>query len=287
MPEWLSAVIAGIVEGVTEFLPISSTGHLILTSELLQFDALEGGVFEIFIQIGAVIAVIFFYRAELLQQARNVVSDKRDINANARQLWLGVLVAFVPAVVLGLLFGDYIEALLFGPVPVGIALIVGGIMFIIVETLLKRQESVSAQPDQSAPPNQENTASIETHPLTYRQALWVGLWQVLALIPGMSRSGMSIIGGMISGLDRERATQFSFYLAMPTLGGATIYTLLRNLDTISADDFWLLTIGTVVSGIVAWFSIGWLLRYVATNSFILFGYYRIVVGIIVLIVFLQ
>ncbi|MEL6403243.1 MAG: undecaprenyl-diphosphate phosphatase [Chloroflexota bacterium] len=281
MPEWLSAVIAGIVEGVTEFLPISSTGHLILTSELLQFDALEGGTFEIFIQIGAVIAVIFFYRAELLQQAQNVVSTESSVNTNARQLWLGVVVAFIPAAVLGLLFDDYIEEILFGPVPVGIALIVGGIMFIVVETMLKRQENDADTEDTS---ETVGTASIESNPLTYRQALWVGLWQVLALIPGMSRSGMSIIGGMISGLDRERATQFSFYLAMPTLGAATLYTLLRNLDTISADDLWLLTIGTVVSGIVAWFSIGWLLRYVATNSFVLFGYYRIVVGIIVLVV---
>ncbi|MEO0599011.1 MAG: undecaprenyl-diphosphate phosphatase, partial [Chloroflexota bacterium] len=268
-------------EGVTEFLPISSTGHLILTSELLQFDALEGGTFEIFIQIGAVIAVIFFYRAELLQQAQNVVSTESSVNTNARQLWLGVVVAFIPAAVLGLLFDDYIEEILFGPVPVGIALIVGGIMFIVVETMLKRQENDADTEDTS---ETVGTASIESNPLTYRQALWVGLWQVLALIPGMSRSGMSIIGGMISGLDRERATQFSFYLAMPTLGAATLYTLLRNLDTISADDLWLLTIGTVVSGIVAWFSIGWLLRYVATNSFVLFGYYRIVVGIIVLIV---
>ncbi|MEO1644834.1 MAG: undecaprenyl-diphosphate phosphatase [Chloroflexota bacterium] len=281
MPEWLSAVIAGIVEGVTEFLPISSTGHLILTSELLQFDALEGGTFEIFIQIGAVIAVIFFYRAELLQQAQNVVSSESSVNTNARQLWLGVVVAFIPAAVLGLLFDYYIEEILFGPVPVGIALIVGGIMFIVVETMLKRQENDA---DTEDTPETAGTASIESNPLTYRQALWVGLWQVLALIPGMSRSGMSIIGGMISGLDRERATQFSFYLAMPTLGAATLYTLLRNLDTISADDLWLLTIGTVVSGIVAWFSIGWLLRYVATNSFVLFGYYRIVVGIIVLVV---
>ncbi len=112
----------------------------------------------------------------------------------------------------------------------------------------------------------------------------VGLWQVLALIPGMSRSGMSILGGMLSGLDRQRATQFSFYLAMPTLGAATLYTLAKNVNTISTDDFIILGIGTVVSGIVAWFSIGWLLRYVATNSFVIFGYYRIIVGILILLV---
>lgn len=282
MPEWLKAVIAGIVEGVTEFLPISSTGHLILTSDLLQFDAAEG-TFEIFIQIGAVIAVLFFYRAELLQQAQNVFASERAVNQNPRQLWIGVFVAFIPAAILGLLLGDYIDELLFNPFTVAIALIVGGIMFIVVETFFKRRDDADdEQPTDADAAHSETENSIETNPLTYKQAFLVGCWQVLALIPGMSRSGMSIIGGMLSGLDRERATQFSFYLAMPTLGAATIYTLLRDLDSISANELGLLAIGTVVSGIVAWFSIGWLLRYVATNSFVLFGYYRIAVGIIVL-----
>lgn len=270
-PDWLIAVIAGIVEGVTEFLPISSTGHLIITSDLLQFDNLEG-TFEIFIQIGAVIAVILFYRAELLQQTQNVISSDTRINQNARQLWLGIIIAFFPAAIMGLLFGDQIDEWLFNPTTVSIALIVGGIMFIIVEYFLKKKDAADEPP-----------SSIETTPLTYRQALLVGCWQVLALIPGMSRSGMSILGGMLSGLDRQRATQFSFYLAMPTLGAATLYTLIKDFDTISSNDFFLLAIGTIVSGIVAWFSIGWLLRYVATNSFIAFGIYRIVVGICLLL----
>lgn len=265
-PDWLVAIIAGIVEGVTEFLPISSTGHLIITSDLLQFDSIEG-TFEIFIQIGAVIAVILFYRAELLQQAQNVVSSDASTNTNARQLWIGIVIAFIPAAVIGLLFGDQIDEWLFNPTTVSIALIVGGIMFIVVEYFLKNQAK------------EETITTIEAEPLTYVQALLVGCWQVLALIPGMSRSGMSILGGMLSGLDRQRATQFSFYLAMPTLGAATLYTLIKDLDSISNDDFVLLAIGTVVSGIVAWFSIGWLLRYVASNSFVAFGIYRIVVGV--------
>lgn len=269
MPDWLVAVIAGVVEGVTEFLPISSTGHLILTADLLQFDSLEG-TFEIFIQIGAVIAVILFYRAELLLQAQNVISNNSEKNGASRQLWLGIIIAFIPAAVIGLLFNDQIDQYLFNPTTVAISLIIGGILFILVENYIK-DETFEQQ-------------SIETIPLTFKQALWVGLWQVLALIPGMSRSGMSIIGGMLSGLDRQRATQFSFYLAMPTLGAATLYTLAKNFNTVSVDDFIILGIGTVVSGIVAWFSIGWLLRYVATNSFVIFGYYRIIVGILILLV---
>jgi len=269
MPDWLVAVIAGVVEGVTEFLPISSTGHLILTADLLQFDSLEG-TFEIFIQIGAVIAVILFYRAELLLQAQNVISNDSEKSITSRQLWLGIIIAFIPAATIGLLFDDQIDEYLFNPTTVAIGLIVGGILFILVENYMK-DKLVEQQ-------------SIEEIPLTFKQALLVGLWQVLALIPGMSRSGMSILGGMLSGLDRQRATQFSFYLAMPTLGAATLYTLAKNVNTISTDDFIILGIGTVVSGIVAWFSIGWLLRYVATNSFVIFGYYRIIVGILILLV---
>lgn len=274
LPDWLIAVIAGVVEGVTEFLPISSTGHLIITSDLLQFDSLEG-TFEIFIQIGAVIAVLLFYRAELLLQAQSVLNRNPEKNEdkirtqNSRQLWLGIIIAFIPAAVIGLLFGDQIDEWLFNPTTVAIALIVGGVMFIAVESFIKGKET--------------EQQSIENVPLTYVQALLVGCWQVLALIPGMSRSGMSIIGGMLSGLDRQRATQFSFYLAMPTLGAATLYTLIKDLDSISGNDFFLLILGAIVSGIVAWFSIGWLLRYVASNSFIPFGYYRIIVGILILI----
>lgn len=275
LPEWLIVVISGIVEGVTEFLPVSSTGHLIITSDLLQFDSLQG-TFEIFIQIGAVIAVILFYRAELLGQIQRVVSPQFDSDddkiktANTRRLWIDIVIAFIPAAVIGLLFGSQLYEWLFNPNTVAIALIVGGLTFLIVEYFMQGKE-VEVQ-------------SIEDNPLTYQQALLVGLWQILALVPGMSRSGMSIIGGMLSGLDRQRATQFSFYLAMPTLGAATIYTLFTDLESISGNDFFLLGLGALVSGIVAWFSIGWLLRYVASNSFILFGYYRIVVGIIILIV---
>lgn len=264
MAEWLKVVILGIIEGVTEFLPISSTGHLIVAAEFIQLRESLRGTFEIFIQFGAVLAVIAFYWSDLFRQLRTVRTD-----SEVQRLWLGVLVAFIPAAVVGLLLEEAIEAVLFGPVPVAIALIVGGVIFLVIEW-----RGVADGADES----------IELKDVTVRQAFLIGVAQTFALIPGMSRSGASIVGGLFVGLNRRVATQFSFYLAIPTLGAATIYTLAQSLDAISGSDAFLLFLGMVVSGIVAWFSIGWLLRYVSNNNFIAFGYYRIVVGIIILLI---
>ena len=273
MEEWIKVILLGIVEGVTEFLPISSTGHLIVSAEFVQLqDSLEG-IFEIFIQVGAVIAVIIYYWRDIWQQARTVFSQQKS-TGQVRQFWLAIVVAFIPAAVLGLLLGDAIEAVLFNPTVVAIALIVGGIAFIVIERYQMKNpatEEVEPDPDEIAPR------------VTLKQGLIIGFAQTLALVPGTSRSGMSIIGGMLAGLSRRVATQFSFYLAIPTLGGATVYTLLKNLDRISSEDMALLFLGAAVSGVVAWVSIAWLLRYVSRNTFIPFGYYRIILGIILLI----
>ena len=265
MAEWIKVVLLGIVEGITEFLPISSTGHLVVAAAFLELrDSLSGGTFEIFIQVGAVAAVLVYYRMDLWNQALATRSS-----AEVRRMWLAILVAFVPAAGLGFLFSDTITELLFSPFTVAIALIVGGIGFLIVERIQ------ASRPDTVQPEQSITDVSL-------RQALIIGCWQVLALIPGMSRSGMSIIGGMLSGLSRQVATQFSFYLAIPVLGGATVYTLLRNLDEINPDDLFLLILGAVVSGVVAWLSIAWLLGYLSRNTFIPFGYYRIFAGIVIL-----
>lgn len=286
MAEWLKVIILGIVEGVTEFLPISSTGHLIIAAEFLQLRESLSGTFEIFIQIGAVIAVIAFYSQDLWRQARTVHRDTQ-----VQRLWLAVMVAFIPAAVLGLLLDDFITEVLFSPQVVALALIVGGVGFIVIERYYQpKQETppvipVAAVADSNTPPQIAATTEPTTSAsvITLKQAFIIGLWQTLALIPGMSRSGMSIIGGLLSGLNRKAATEFSFYLAIPTLGGATLYTLVRNLDEISSSDLMLLFLGAVVSGIVAWFSIAWLLRYISRNTFIPFGYYRIIVGILILL----
>jgi undecaprenyl-diphosphatase len=275
MSEWLKVVLLGIVEGVTEFLPISSTGHLIIASEFLALRDSLDGTFEIFIQIGAVVAVFAYYRAALWQQARLLVTPPQpEDRASALQLWLGVFVAFIPAAIIGLVLDDWLEARLFNPVAVAIALIVGGVMFLIVERWLQ-----STRLD-------EQVTSVNDHPLTMRQAFIVGLWQCLALIPGMSRSGMSIIGGMLAGLDRHRATDFSFYLALPTLGAATLYTLARDFDQLNNADLSFLLLGAAISAVVAWLSIDWLLRYVASNNFVPFGIYRIILGAVILWLFL-
>jgi len=270
MEEWIKVVILGIVEGITEYLPVSSTGHLIIASNFLELKESLRGVFEIFIQIGAVVAVIAYYRAELLAQA-----TQARTSANVRHLWMAIVIAFIPAAAIGFLFSDWIDEVLFNPTNVAIALIVGGVMFIAIEYYQKRRPITAPESDQSL--------EAQTQSITFRQAIFIGCWQVLALFPGMSRSGMSILGGMVGGLNRSVATQFSFYLAIPTLGLATLYTLIKNLDSISADDMGLLLLGAVISGIVSWFAIAWLLRFISTHTFIPFGIYRIVLGVIILV----
>ncbi|MBC7871596.1 MAG: undecaprenyl-diphosphate phosphatase [Chitinophagaceae bacterium] len=262
MTEWMKVIILGIVEGITEFLPISSTGHLIVAGALLKFANTLDGTFEIFIQLGAVVAVVAYYWADLWTQVRTVHQD-----SGVQRLWLAIIVAAIPAAVLGFLLRDWITETLFRPEVVAISLIMGGIVFLIIE---RRPVKVA-----------QSTSELQQ--ITVKQAVLVGLAQTLALVPGVSRSGASIIGGMLSGLTREVATAFSFYLSIPVLGGATIFSLLTSLDEINSNDWFNLILGAIISGIVAWFAIGWLLRYVARNNFIPFGYYRIVAGIVILL----
>ncbi|MCA9902757.1 MAG: undecaprenyl-diphosphate phosphatase [Anaerolineae bacterium] len=258
----IKAIIMGIVEGITEYLPISSTGHLIVAGRLLDFQAL-GGTFEIFIQLGAVLAVIVFYARELWQQARTLNQS------GTQRLWLAILIAFIPAAGLGFIL-DRMGVLdaIFNPTVVAIALIVGGIVFLIVERR-PQAEATEQLPD--------------LEQISWQQALGIGLGQCFALIPGVSRSGATIITGLLAGLNRPTATKFSFYLAIPTLGLATIYSLVRDLDQITSDSLVLLAVGTIVSFIISLVAIRWLLRYVARNNFIVFGYYRILAGIIILV----
>jgi len=262
----IKTIILGIVEGITEFLPISSTGHLIVATALLQPSFANtpfANTFEIFIQFGAVIAVIAFYRADIWQQVKTVRTDSK-----VQHFWIAIVIAFIPAAVIGLATRSFVKNHLFSPVIVAVSLIVGGILFIIIERLLssRKEEQPEALMD-----------------VTYRQALTIGLIQVISLIPGVSRAATSIFGGMLSGLNRETATRFSFYLAIPTLGAATVVDLLLSLKDIHGGDLVFLAVGTVVSGIVAWFAVGWLLRYIAGHNFTGFGYYRIVAGIVIFV----
>ncbi len=281
MFDLLNAVILGIVEGVTEFLPISSTGHLIVASDLLRFNAL-GGTFEIVIQLGAVLAVIWFYRQDLLARSKAALREEA-----ARGFFLKLVVACVPAGVIGFLLGDLIKGALFKPVVVGCSLMIGGVLLWIADSRLVRTGLANASdvyidanglrdPDQSGPRGLDA--------ISLRQAFLIGLAQLFALIPGVSRSGASIVGGLGVGLNRETATAFSFYIAIPTLGAATLYDFLRNFKAILESGFLgTLALGTLVSFVTALFAVSWLLRFVAKNSYKGFAVYRVLAGALILV----
>ena len=248
----LHALILGIVEGVTEFLPISSTGHLILVGDLLGANDERWNVFNIVIQTGAMLAVVWEYRARFF---------RIDI-----ALYRNLAVAFIPAAVLGLLFSKIIKGYLFHAVPVALAFIVGGVIILLVERKPRAQsrvESVSA--------------------MTWLDALKVGFAQCFALIPGTSRSGATIIGGMLFGLSRKAATEFSFFLAVPTLMAAGAYDLLKNRHLFSTSDLPMFGVGSVTAFVSAFVVVRWLIRYVATHDFKPFAWYRIAFGLIVLL----
>ena len=260
----IKVIIMGIVEGLSEFLPISSTGHLILAGSLLNFTGEKVKLFEIVIQAGAMLAVCWEYRHRIFNVIRNFSSD-----VAARRFVANLLVAFLPAVVLGLLFGKMIKAHLFAPVPVALAFIVGAFIILIVERR-----------------NRLNEDSLRIHSvdeMTMLDAFKVGCAQCFALIPGTSRSGASIIGGMVFGLSRQAATEFSFFLAIPTLFGATIYSLYKERALLSVADLPMFGVGALAAFISAFFCVRWLLRYISTHDFMIFVWYRIVFGVLILI----
>ena len=250
MSNLIDALILGIVEGLTEFLPISSTGHLILAGDLVDFEHPGRDVFYVAIQTGAMLAVVWEYRARFFRV------DPR--------LWTQLACAFLPAVVLGLAFGSLIKAHLFKPVPVALAFIVGGIIILLV--------------DRGA-----HAARVQrVEDMSWLDALKVGFAQCFALIPGTSRSGATIIGGMLFGLSRPAATEFSFFLAVPTLVAAGFYDLWKHREVLSAADAGMWTVGLVTSFVSAFVVIRWLIGYVATHDFRWFAWYRIAFGLVVL-----
>lgn len=255
----LKALIMGIVEGLTEFLPISSTGHLIIAGSLLDFDDGKGQVFELVIQTGAMLAVCWEFRGRFLSVLGGLFRD-----AGAQRFVLNLLAAFMPAAVIGLALGGMIKTNLFHPVPVALALIVGGFVILWVE---RREQPVRID---------------DVDRMTWRDALKVGFAQAFALFPGVSRAGATIIGGMMFGLSRRAATEFSFFLAVPTLMAAGAYDLFKNRALLSADDVGLFGIGTVSAFVSAFICIRWLMRYVATHDFRVFAWYRIIFGLFIL-----
>lgn len=264
--EIIKVIILGIVEGLTEFLPVSSTGHLILVSRFLSLEGQFNDVFNIVIQSGAIVAVIVYFWSKILppfpvkNSPESMVKFKDYIN-----LWLKVVVAVIPAGVLGILFSDQIEAVLFKPVPVAIALIVGAIMLLIIE---RKPREVKVE---------------EENQITYKNAFLVGVFQCMALIPGMSRSASTIIGGLLLGFKRSIAAEFSFFLAIPVILGASLVKLLKVGFAFSSYEYLLLVIGTVVSFVVAYAVIAVFMNFIKKHDFKVFAYYRIVLGVVVLV----
>ncbi|MDD1619014.1 MAG: undecaprenyl-diphosphate phosphatase [Methylococcaceae bacterium] len=256
----INAIILGIVEGLTEFLPVSSTGHLILAGQLLGFNDDKGKVFEIAIQFAAILAVVWEYRARLAHTLTSITSE-----AVSQRLAINLIVAFLPAAVLGFLFLKQIKAHLFNPIVVASAFIIGGLLILWAE---RRQHVIHAE-------------SVDD--MTWRDALKVGFAQALSMIPGTSRSGATIIGGLFFGLSRRAATEFSFFLAIPTMFAATLYDVYKHRDLFSVDDIALFAVGGTVSFISAFLAVRGLIRFISRHDFTVFAWYRIAFGVIVLI----
>ncbi len=259
----LKAAILGIVEGVTEFIPVSSTGHLILSQDFLDFTGRKENAFIIFIQLGAILAVVWLYRKKFIDVILNLRSQPQ-----ARGLAANLVVATLPAVVIGLPSEKWIEANLFRPIPVALAFVAGGLAILLIERWRKTP----------------NVESVDHIPL--KQAFGVGMIQVLAILfPGISRSGATIMGGLVLGLSRKAATEFSFFLAIPAMLGASFIKLIKARELMSVADLPVFTVGFVVSFLSALMVIRSLLSYVARRSFVPFAWYRILVGALILILY--
>jgi undecaprenyl-diphosphatase len=266
----LKAAAMGVVEGLTEFLPVSSTGHLILAGALLGFDDEKAKVFDIAIQTGAIFAVVIVFWEKISATVIALPSQRL-----ARRFAVNVLIGFLPAVVLGLLFGKVIKAHLFTPTVVATTFILGGLVILWVERW-GRKPLHDGHPD-------DHVRIMNVESMSPLDALKVGLVQCLAMVPGTSRSGATIIGGMLLGLSRKAATEFSFYLAIPTLIGAGVYSLYKERALLSLDDMPMFCIGLVFSFISALVCVRWLLRYISTHNFVPFAWYRIAFGAVVLL----
>ena len=253
------ALILGVVEGLTEFLPISSTGHQIIVADLLDFGGERAMAFNIIIQLGAILAVVWVFRRKILDVVTGLPTQR-----NAQRFTLNLLIAFLPAVVLGVIFANLIHHYLFNPITVATALVVGGIVMLWAE---RRQHEVHAE---------------TVDDITWKDALKVGFAQCLAMIPGTSRSGSTIIGGLLFGLSRKAATEFSFFLAMPTMVGAAVYSGYKYRDLFQPADLPVFAIGFVTSFIFAMIAVKGLLKFIASHSYAAFAWYRIAFGLLIL-----
>jgi len=252
----LKLIILGIIEGLTEFVPVSSTGHLIIASDMLNFNNDFAKLFEVVIQLGAILAVVWLYRDKILKLILSILSDKKSYS-----FAVNLLIAFLPASIIGFFFHSAIKDYLFNPVTVSFALIFGGIAIIIIEKLNIKEKTVEALD------------------INKKSALVVGLSQILSLIPGVSRSASTIMGGVCSGLSRKASAEFSFFLAIPIMFAATFYDLYKSSDVLNVNSVIMISIGFVSAFISALVVIKWFIKFISTHDFKLFAWYRIVFGI--------
>ena len=261
----LKALILGVVEGLTEFLPVSSTGHIILAEAVLDFQGPPGKVFEIVIQLGAILAVCLLYRRKIWSTATGVIERQKP----ALRFATAVLIAFLPAAIVGVVAHKYIKALLFDPMVVAIALIVGGIAILVIERYAQR-------------PRIKSLDDVD-----FKTALLIGLCQCLAMIPGVSRAGATIMGARVFRVDRATAAEFSFFLAMPTMLGATVYDLYKNWSTLSWDHGGIIALGFIAAFVSALLVVGAFVRFISRHGFVVFAWYRIAVGALALALLLM
>ena len=259
----IKAMFLGIVEGLTEFIPVSSTAHLLLSSKLIDFSYIKDDVFEVVIQLGAILAVVVFYRQKILNVLLGAFKQKSSQN-----FIINIIIAFLPAAIFGLIFHKIVKLMFFNPISIAIALIVGGISILLVEKSdIKPQYS-------------------KIDDLSAWQALKIGLFQVISMVPGVSRSGATIIGGLLLRLDRKTAAEFSFFLSIPTIFAASIFDFYKNYQSLDSSKFILLAIGFLVSFLSALLVIRWFINFISKHSFKIFAYYRIMLGSILIYIFI-
>jgi undecaprenyl-diphosphatase len=259
LADLFKAIFLGIIEGLTEFIPVSSTAHLLISSYLIDFQTIKNGLFEIVIQVGAILAICVIYRTKIFSVVFNLKQKPQQ------KFTLNLILAFLPAAILGVLFHKIIKEFLFSNLVIAISLIIGGVIIIIVEALPQKIKTKSVE---------------EIKPLN---ALKIGLFQSLAMIPGVSRSGATIIGGLLLGMNRKTATEFSFFLAIPTIAAASFYDLFKNYSDLSSSNLELILVGLISAFLSAILVIKWFINFVSKNNFFIFAIYRIIIGILILL----
>jgi undecaprenyl-diphosphatase len=256
----IKAVFLGVIEGLTEFIPVSSTAHLLLSSKLVDFSYIKDDVFEIVIQLGAILAIIILYRKKIFDVIVNLFFEKSSQN-----FVLNILIAFLPAAVFGLLFHKLIKLMFFNPISIALALLIGGILILVVEKLAIKPKC------------------CDVNNLSFKQSIGIGLFQIISMIPGVSRSGATIIGGLLLKLDRKTATEFSFFLSIPTIFAASIFDFYKNYSSFDNDKIYIIIIGFISAFLSSLVVIKWFINFVSNHSFKVFAYYRIILGLFLLL----